>query len=100
MLFTGVSVGVSADILTMLLAQRLRENVFPIDVVCLLLWSHMGETPIQKSPPVMDWSQTRVNAFDATAVFRSEGNDGTTAKIIYILYLSPHKCVEFVEMLT
>ncbi len=50
-LFTGVSVGVSADILTMLLVQRLRENVFPIDVVCLLLWSHTGETPIQKSPP-------------------------------------------------
>lgn len=41
---------VSADILTMLLVQRLWENVSPIDVVCLLLWSHTGETPIQKSP--------------------------------------------------
>lgn len=40
---------VSADI-TMLLVQRPRENVFPIDVVLLLLWSHTGETPIQKSP--------------------------------------------------
>lgn len=36
---------VSADILTMLLVQSLRENVFPIDVV--RLWSHTGETPIQ-----------------------------------------------------
>ncbi len=51
-------------------------------------------------PPVMDWSQTRVDAFDTTAVCRSEGNDETTAKRIYYLYLSPHKRVEFVEMLT
>lgn len=59
-----------------------------------------GRDSHSEIPPMMDWSQTRVDAFDATAVCRSEANDGTAAKRIYYLYLSPHKCVEFVEMLT
>lgn len=59
-----------------------------------------GRDSHSEIPTVMDWSQTRVFAFDATAVRWSEGNDGTTAKRIHNLYLSPHKHVEFVEMLT
>ncbi len=67
--------------------------------VSFIVVTHRRDSHLE-IPPVMDWSQTRVDAFDTTALCRSEGNDGTTAKRIYYLYLSPHKRVEFVEMLT
>lgn len=68
------------------LSAKSLGKCFP-DWCCASLTVVTHRRDSHSEPPVMDWSQTWVFAFEASAVSWSEGNDGTIAKIIYNIYL-------------